>query len=168
MRRFFLALGVGVQVIAGPLPHVIQPAEGAAQGVRGHRLLRGDFQRFLEQGHVPTRVWVAEFLGRACEERCQQMLMVFVQQARTPAAFRVGQRGGVEGLLVGLHPVVNALARDAEHLGDLGGRAARVEFQDRHGTAIEARIARVGALAPQTASLPGSQVKPAHGGFLQC
>lgn len=96
------------------------------------------------------------------------MLMVFVQQARTPAAFRVGQLGGVEGLLVGLHPMVNALARDAEHLGDLGGRAARVEFQDRHGTTIEARIARVGALAPQTASLPGSQVKPAHVVFLQC
>jgi len=48
MRRFFLALGVRFQVVARPLPHVIQPVQRAAQRVVRHPPPDGDFQELLE------------------------------------------------------------------------------------------------------------------------
>jgi hypothetical protein len=79
MRRFFLALRVRVQVVAGPLPHVVQPVQRPAQRVPGDPLLRGDLQDLLEQRHCPVHVRVAEVLGRAGEEGLQQVLVVLVQ-----------------------------------------------------------------------------------------
>jgi hypothetical protein len=47
MRRFFLALGVRLQVVARPLPRVVQPAQRAAQRVVRHLTPDGDFQELL-------------------------------------------------------------------------------------------------------------------------
>ena len=62
MRRFFLALGVRIQVVARPLPYVIQPIQRPAKSVVGHPLLRGNLQDLLEQRHRPTHVRGAEIL----------------------------------------------------------------------------------------------------------
>ena len=62
MRRFFLALRVRIQVVARPLPYVIQPIQRPAKSVVGYPLLRGDLQDLLEQRHRPTHVRVAEIL----------------------------------------------------------------------------------------------------------
>src|SRR3954469_5833825 len=62
MRRFFLALGVRLQVVARPLPDVIQAPQRAAHGVLGHRLLGGDLQGMAQQRHGPTGVGKAEVL----------------------------------------------------------------------------------------------------------
>jgi len=79
MRRFFLALRVRIQVVARPLPHVIQAVQRPTQRVLGHPLLRGDLQDLAEQRHRPIHVRVAETLGRNDEEGLQQVLVVFVQ-----------------------------------------------------------------------------------------
>src|SRR3954468_19674969 len=65
MRRFFLALGVRLQVVARPLPDVIQPVQGAAQRVARHLTPRSEFQKLLEQGDRPARVRAAQVLRRA-------------------------------------------------------------------------------------------------------
>src|SRR5512135_1090666 len=64
IRRFFLALGVRIQVVAGPLPDVVQPVQSPAKRVLGDPLRRGHLQDFEEQGHRPTGVRIAEVLGR--------------------------------------------------------------------------------------------------------
>jgi hypothetical protein len=164
MRLFFPPqFRVGVEVVTRPLPHVVQPAQGTADGVRGHPLSRGDLQDVLEQRHRPTGVRVAEALGRAGEEGLQQVPLVFIQQWRAPTTRLILQEGGVEGLGVGLDPVVDALPAHAEHTGDVRCGAALVELQDGEGTPKEAGIRGVGELPPEAAPLPGSQVEPAHG-----
>ena len=86
MRRFFLALGVRGQVVARPLPHVVQTPQDPAKGVIGYPLLRGGLQDFAEQRHCPTHMRGAEVLGRNGEEGLQKMLLVFVQQRVTSPA----------------------------------------------------------------------------------
>ena len=78
MRRFFLALRVRIQVVAGPLPDVVQPVQGPTKSVLGCPLLRGDLQGLEEQGHRPTDVRIAEVLGRGGEEGLQQVLLVLI------------------------------------------------------------------------------------------
>jgi hypothetical protein len=48
MRRFFLALGVRLQVVPRSLPHVIEPVQRAAQRVVRYLPPCGDFQELLE------------------------------------------------------------------------------------------------------------------------
>ena len=163
MRRFFLAQRIGVQVVARPLPDVIEPAQGPAQGILRDRLLGGDLQGLLEQRHRPTGVREAQVLGGAGEQGLQQMLLVFVQQRMTPSTSLVRQRGRVAGLLVSLHPVVNTLPGHAEHTGEVGGRAALVVLQDGQGAPKEASVASLRELTPQAPPLPESQVELAHG-----
>jgi hypothetical protein len=71
MRRFFLALGVRVQVVSRPLPHVVQSLQNPAKGVIGYPSFRGDLQDRAEQRHRPTHMRVAEILGRNGEESLQ-------------------------------------------------------------------------------------------------
>jgi hypothetical protein len=71
MRRFFVALGVRLQVVARPLPHVIEPAQRPAQGIVGHPPSRGDFQELLKQGDRPAHVRAAQVLGREGQESLQ-------------------------------------------------------------------------------------------------
>src|SRR5205085_7484238 len=67
MRRFFLALWVRLQDIAGPLPDVVQPPQRPADGALTEAEARTQVQHLLEQRHGPTHVRVAEPLGRPRE-----------------------------------------------------------------------------------------------------
>jgi hypothetical protein len=117
MRLFFLALRVRIQVVARPLPHVIEPAQRPPQGVLGRPLLGGYFQDLQEQGDGPAHMWVAQFLGGQGQEGSQQVLVVLVQHRGAPAARFVVEGLGVTTLGVGVDPVVHTLARDGEHTG---------------------------------------------------
>jgi hypothetical protein len=154
MRRFFLALRVRVEVVARPLPDVIQAAQGSADGVIGHALVGEGFDHLPEQRHHPARRRVAQILGRDGEEGFEQVLLVFVQQRVPAPAGLVRQGGGVAGPRVRLDPEVDALPGDAEHPGDVSGRAAEVELQDREGPPIEAGIGGVRELTAEALSLP--------------
>jgi hypothetical protein len=163
MRRFFRALRVRDQVVAGPLPDVVQPVQGPAKGVFGHPLLRGDLQDLAEQGHRPTDVRVAEVLGRDGEEGLQQMLLVLIQQGMTPPASLVLEGRRVVALEVSPDPVIDTLSGDSEHAGDVGGRATVVELQDGEGPPEEAGIPGLRELTSEAPPLPGGQVESAHG-----
>jgi hypothetical protein len=162
MRRFFLALGVRLQVVARPLPHVIELVQRPAHGVVRHPPSRGDFQKLLKQGDRPAHVRAAQVLGREGQEGPKQMLVVLVQRPMTPRPFLVPQRLGIMAPGVGPDPVVNALPGHPEHTGDVGRRAPLVELQDGQGAPQEAGIQGHLQLTPETASLPGGQVEPAH------
>ena len=163
MRRFFLALGVRLQVVPRSLPHVIQPVQRAAQRVVGYLPPRGDLQALLEQGDGPAHVRAAQVLGRKGEEGLQQVFVVFVQRRVASPALLVAQRPGVMALGVGPDPVVDALPGHPEHAGDISGGAALVELQDGQGAPQEAGIQGFLQLAPEAAPLPGGQVEAAHG-----
>jgi hypothetical protein len=163
MRRFFLSLRVRVQIVARPLPYVVQPAQGPAQGVIGHPLLRGDLQDLAEQRHRPAYVRGAEVLGRDGEEGLQQVLLVLVQQRVTPSASLVLERRGVAVLEVSPDPIIDTLSGHTEHAGDVGGGATMVELQDGEGTPEEADIPGRRELTPEAPPLPGSQIESAHG-----
>jgi hypothetical protein len=66
------------------------------------------------------------------------------------------QHGGVVVEGVEVDPVVDALAGDAEHAGDVGGGAAVVKLQDGEGAPEESRVAGLGQLLPEALPLPGS------------
>jgi hypothetical protein len=90
------------------------------------------------------------------------VLVVLVQQPVASSAALVLKRRRVEGLRVSVDPVVDALPGDAERPGDVGGGTSTVELQDGEGTPQEAGIGGRDELTPESSSLPGSQVKPAH------
>lgn len=163
MRRFFLALRVRVQVVAGPLPYVVQPVQSPAKSVFGHPLLRGYLQDLAEQGHRPAYVRVAEVLGRDGEEGLQQVLLVLIQHRMTPPASLVLEGRRAATLEVSPDPVLDTLSGDSEHAGDVGGRATMVELQDGEGPPEEADIPGLSELTPEAPPLPGSQVESAHG-----
>jgi hypothetical protein len=156
MRRFFLALRVRVEVVARPLPDVTEALQRPADGVLGDAPVGEKCEDFLEQRHRPARRRVAEVLRRDGQEGFQQVFLVFVEQRVPASAGLVRQRRRVAVLQVGLDPVVDALPGDAEHAGDVGGRAAEVELQDRQGAAIAARIRGVRELAAEPLPLPRS------------
>jgi hypothetical protein len=140
MRRFFLALGVGLQVVARPLPHVVQPVQRAAHGVLRHLPLRGDIQELPEQGDGPAHVRAAQVLGREGEEGLQQVRVVLIQR-RVPSPPRLVPEGlGVMAVGVGLDPVVDTLPGHAEHAGDVRSGTPLVELQDGEGTPQEAGV----------------------------
>jgi hypothetical protein len=107
-------------------------------------------------------VGAAQVLRRGREQRFEQVLVVLVQQRVTAPPLVVLKRGGLEGLSVSAHPLVHGLPRDAEHAGDVSGRATEVELQDGQGSPIDAGVWGLGELAPEALALPGSQVEPAH------
>lgn len=162
MRRFFLALGVRIQVVAGPLPDVVQPVQGPAKSVLGHLLLRGDLQDLAKQGHRPAGVRIAEVLGRGGEEDLQQVLLVLIQQGMTPPACLVREGRGVVVLEVSPNPFIDALPGYSEHASDVGGGATVVELQDGEGTPEEAGVPSLRELTPEAPPLPGSQFESAH------
>jgi hypothetical protein len=166
MRRFFLALGVRVQVVPRPLPVVVQPVEYPAQGVLRRTSLGGPLQGLAEQGHRPTDVRVAEVLGRGGEEGFQRLLVVLTQQGVTPPPSGVLKGRGVVALEVSPDPVVDALPGYPEHAGDVGRGAPVVELQDGEGTPEEAGIPGPRELTAEALPLPGCQFEPTHGPLL--
>jgi hypothetical protein len=162
MRRFFLALGVRLEVVARPLPDVIAAPQRPADGVVGGALVGDEFEYLAQQGHRPAGGRVAEVLGRDGEEGFEQVFLVLIEQ-RLPAAARfVGQRGGVAVAQVRRDPAVDALAGDTEHAGDVRSGAPEVELQDGEGAAVEAGIRGVGELTAEPLPLRGGEVKSAH------
>jgi hypothetical protein len=107
-------------------------------------------------------VGVAEVLRRGDQQQRQQALVVLVQQRRPSPARLVRQCLGTAGRGVGGHPLVDGLAGDAEHAGDVGGRPPEVELQDGQGAAEEAGVGGLRELAAEPLALPGCQVAPAH------
>jgi hypothetical protein len=88
MRRFFLTQGVRIQVVARPLPHIIELPQHPAERVVGHPLLRDDLQNFRQQWHGPVAMGITQALGRPAQESLQQVLLVLIQQRPTsPALF---------------------------------------------------------------------------------
>jgi len=162
MRRFFLALGVRVQVAARPLPHVIQPAQRAAERVAGEPPPGGDLQELLQQRDRPAYMRGAQVLGRQGEEGFQQVLVILVERRGAAPALRVPQGRGVVGLGVRLDPVVDTLPGYAEHAGQVRRGAPPVESQHGQRAPKGAGVRGFRELTPQAAPLPGSEVEPAH------
>jgi hypothetical protein len=79
MSRFFLAQGVRVEDVARPLPDVIQPTQGAADGIVGYPAAGAACEGILEEGHRPSGVRQTHVLGRAGQQRFQQVFIVLVQ-----------------------------------------------------------------------------------------
>jgi hypothetical protein len=163
MRRFFLALRVGGEVVARPLPHVLQAVQGPAQGALRDALLGQALQGRAEQRHRPGRVRRPEILGGEGEEGLQHVLLVLVQQRRASPAAPVPERQGVARLGVGVDPVIDTLAGYPEHPRQLRGRAALVEFQDSQGAAIDADVRGLRQLTPEAPPLPRGQDELTHG-----
>jgi hypothetical protein len=90
------------------------------------------------------------------------VLLVFVQRRVAPSSLFVVERRGVMVLEIRLDPVVDTLPGDAEHTGEVGGGAPRVELQDGQGAPEEAGIQGLRELTPETLSLPRGEVQPAH------
>jgi hypothetical protein len=105
----------------------------------------------------------AKILGRDAEEGFEQMLVILIEQRAASSAGLLRQGGRVERLRVQFDPVVDALPGHAEHAGDVSRRASAVELQDGQGSAEQARVRSLSELAAEPLSLPGSQVKAAHG-----
>lgn len=162
MRRFFLALGVRLQVVPRPLPNEVQPVQRAAQRVVGYLPPRRDCQELLEQGDRPAHVRAAQVLGREGQEGLQQMLVVLVQRPMASRPLLVPKRLGVMALGIGPDPVVDALPGHAEHPRDVGRGAPLVELQDGQGAPQEAGVQGFLQLPPEAAALPGGQVESAH------
>ena len=133
-----------------------------AQRVIGQPLPRGDLQNVLEQGDRPTRVRVAEFLGRKGQENPQQVLLVFVHRPVAPPSRLVLERLGVVGLGIRLDPVVDARAGYAEHAGQVGDGTPPVELQVGQSSSQDARVQGLRELAPEALALPRGQVESAH------
>jgi hypothetical protein len=162
MRRFFVALGVGVEDVARPLPDVPEPVEHAPDGVVRREQARAPVQLQLKQRRGPIRVRVSELLGRLLHQGPEEPFRRFGQEARAPATGVVGQRSrGVVASERG-GPVVDALPRHAEHLGDLGGGPASVEFQHGQCPAIRTRLGDRLELSEEATALPVGQFEPAH------
>src|SRR5947209_12891075 len=63
MARFFLALGVGRQDVAGPLPDIVQAPHLPAKRVVGQPLAAASLQVLLEERDGPVRPGTAQLIG---------------------------------------------------------------------------------------------------------
>jgi hypothetical protein len=162
MRRFFVALGVGVEDVARPLPDVPESVEHAPDGVIRGEHPRASLQLPLKQGCGPVRVRVSEFLRRSAHQRPEEPFRRLGQEPRSPATGVVGQRPRAGVLSEGDGPVVDALPRYTEHIGALGGGPPPVEFQHGQGPAICTRLGGRLELSAEAAALPVGQFEPAH------
>jgi hypothetical protein len=96
------------------------------------------------------------------------VLLVFVEQRVTSPARLVLQGRGVVVLGISLDPDVDTLPGYSEHAGNVSSGATMVELQDGEGTPKHASVTSLRELTPETLSLPGSQIEPAHGLILHC
>src|SRR5436190_11663295 len=71
MARCFLALGVGRQDVAGPLPDVVQASHPTADGVVGQAPAAASPQVFLEERDGPVRSGIARPIGALLQRRQQ-------------------------------------------------------------------------------------------------
>jgi hypothetical protein len=163
MRRFFLALGVGVEHVTRPLPDIPQVVQLAADGRLGQALRAPALQVLAQQRDGPRDRLVAEVLRPPLEAGDESRLEFLGPQAGVIAPALVDQGGRVAGLSEARDPGVNADAAGAEEAGDLGDGAAASGFQDCQSAAVEASIRSIVQLLFQSASLGGGQLQAAHG-----
>lgn len=162
MRRFFLALGVGVQDVARSLPDVPEPVEQTSDGVIRREDPGAVLQLAPEQGDGPVRIRVSTSLWGLLHQGSEGPLRRLGQEARTSAPGVVGQRSGVEVPSEGGGPVVDALPGHAEHGGDVGGRATSIEFQHGQCPPVGAGVGGGPELLTETTALPVRELQPTH------
>jgi hypothetical protein len=142
IRRFFLALRVGVQDVPRPLPDVARVVQLPPDRGRGRPLPRTAGQVLAEQRDRPLDGLVSELVRSSLQAREESGLEFFRPEGRVVTTAVVGQAARIAGLLEGLDPVVDRPAADPEQPGDLGDGPAARRFQDRQGPSVEPRIAR--------------------------
>jgi hypothetical protein len=158
MARFFLALRVRREGVPVPLPDVPEAVEFPPDGV----VRQVPAQIGPEQRDGPIRPRVPEVGGPLPQGR-QQGGPEGVGPAPGMAAAVPGPEGG--RVRVGRErgrPVVHGLPGDPEQVGDLGGRPAPVQFQDREEPPIRAGVGRPAEAIPDLPPLPGGQSDQAH------
>jgi len=163
MRRFFLALGVGVEDVARPLPGVAQVTQPPADRRLGEARPTPALQVLLQQRDGPFDRPVAEVI-RPPLERGGEVGPEFVRpRAGVIAPTPVRQGGRVARLVVARDPVVDAHPAGAEHPGDLGDGSPGGRLRDGPGAAKEPGVGGVAQLPFESGPLGGGQLGAAHG-----
>src|SRR5262245_38278185 len=106
--RFFVALGVGLQYVAGPLPDKAHGMQLPTDGGGGQVLASGCRQVFAQQVGGPFDRLVAEVAWRGGQGLPEDGPQVGRPRRRVVAAPVVEQRGGVAALVIAGEPVVDA------------------------------------------------------------
>lgn len=140
MRRFFVALGVGVEHVARPLPGVPQVVHLPADRRLGEALLTPAPQVLAQQRDGPFDGLVAELLRAPLEGGDEGRSELLGPQAGVVPPALVGQGNRVSLLFIPRDPVVDAHAAGAEQAGDLGDRTPGGGLQDGEGASEEAGI----------------------------
>ncbi len=163
MRRFFLALRVGRQDVARPLPGVLQLMELTADRSLGDALVLPVLQVLLEQGHGPLHRLITEVRRPPPQGGGEGRLEVLGPQRGTVAPALVGQCGWVARLAIAVDPVVDANPAGAQEPGDVGNGPPGSRFQDRPGAAKQARIRGASELLFEPMLLGGGDSEVTHG-----
>jgi hypothetical protein len=166
MRLFFLALGVGGQRVARPLPGVVPGVKLAAEGAERGLPAGPRGQRLPQRRQRPVGGGEAELPGREAQEQPEQVAVLLVERCRAAWARGVGQGEGAAALGEAVGPIVDGLPAHAQRLGDFDGRAAAVEFQQGERAAVDADVDGVTQLLLKPAALPRREPVALHGGAL--
>jgi hypothetical protein len=109
---------------------------------------------------------IAEILRGPAHQQRQESFGLLGQEGRAPAAVHVAEHGRVRFTDEIRSPVVDTLPGDAQHVGDLGGGPAAVEFQHGQGPPVGASVGRFVELMTELTSLPVLEFESAHLGLL--
>jgi hypothetical protein len=163
MARFFLALGVGRQDVAGPPPDVVQAPHLAADGIVGQAPAAASLQVLLEERDGPVRSGIAQLIGALLQRGQQQRLQFRRPEAGASTAVAVLKGRCTAPGLEGPRPVVDGLPRHPEPLGDLGDGIALVQRQDGQQAPTVAGIVGVPEPGGDAAPLRRRQPNIDHG-----
>src|SRR6266542_3750623 len=163
MARFFLALGVRGKHVAEPLPHVAQPVQLPADGVVEQPPAAQPVQVLLEQRHCPVQPGVAQLVGAVLEAVQEQRLQALGPGTGTAAAVAIREGDWVGTSREAVSPVVDALTRHPQQLGDFGNGLAPVQFEDGQQAAVVTGILGAAKFSLELAPERWSQMYDAHG-----
>jgi hypothetical protein len=163
MRRFFLALRVGGQHVAGPLPGVLQRVQLPADRGLGDALALPALQVLPEQGDGPLHRLVAEVGRPLLQGGGEGRLEVLGPEGGTIAPAPVGQGRRVARLAIAVDPVVHADSARAKQPGDFGNGPPSGRLQDGQGTAEEVRVGGASELLFEPVPLCRGELEVAHG-----
>jgi hypothetical protein len=163
MRRFFLALRVGGEHVAGALPDVLQLVELPPDGCRRDALAPPVLQMLLQKRDGPLHRLIAEVTGPPLQGGGESHLEILGPKGGVIAPALVCQAGRVVRLLIAVDPVVDADPTGAEESGDLGDGAPGSGLQDGQGAAEETGITGTPEWLFELASLCRGQLQATHG-----
>jgi len=163
MRAFFVALGVRLQGVAGPLPREAQLAQPAADGPLGRGAAAVPGQVLVQQPDGPLDRRVAQRVGPAGQRLTQGGLPVLGPDGGVIPAPAVAQAAGGPLGLVAAQPVVDAHPAGAQQAGDLGDGPAGGHLQEGQRAAEEESVSGRPQLLLQGSPLAFGQSQPAHG-----